>query len=315
MNAIAVEEHFLIPEHHLAGGPPELLELGEARLEAMEAAQIATQVLLLNSPGIEGLQGTLAISLAQRVNDTLAQLSEAYPGRYLGFAVLPLSDPEAALRELERAAQLGLKGVLVNGHVQGRYLDAPELEPILARIEELGLPLYLHPALPPPAVLETTYGGFPQALQLLFAGAGWGWHVETAAHLLRLILAGTLDRHPHLRILVGHLGEGLPFMLPRLDRLLSPERTGLERPVSAYLREQVFYAISGFNFLPAFLNLLLEVGVERILFATDYPYGSMQEGRAFLDQLPLAPQERDKIAWHNAARLFQLSANPSSQSA
>ncbi|MBW2031787.1 MAG: amidohydrolase family protein, partial [Deltaproteobacteria bacterium] len=135
---------------------------------------------------------------------------------------------------------------------------------------------------------------------------GWGWHIETAIHTLRLILSGTFDRYPRLQILIGHLGEALPFMLPRMDRTLNMEVTKLQRPISAYLRENVSYTVSGFNFLPSFLNLMFEIGVNRIMFSIDYPYGSMTEGVAFLEKLPVSPADREKIAHENAEALMRL---------
>jgi len=140
----------------------------------------------------------------------------------------------------------------------------------------------------------------------MLAGPGWGWHIETAAHVLRLILGGVFDRYPKLQVVIGHLGETLPFMMQRFDRILAPQMTKLERPVSAYLCENVFYTFSGFNYTPVFLNLLLQVGVERIVFSVDYPYASMAEGRAFLDGLPVSDADRDRIAHGNAERLLKL---------
>ena len=139
----------------------------------------------------------------------------------------------------------------------------------------------------------------------MFALAGWGWHIETAVHMVRIILGGVFDEFPKLQIVIGHLGETLPFMLRRLD-VMPPSMTGLKRPVSAYLRENVHYTISGFNFTAPFLALLLEVGIDRIMFSADYPYASMVEARAFLENLPLSPADREKIAHGNAERLFRL---------
>jgi predicted TIM-barrel fold metal-dependent hydrolase len=138
------------------------------------------------------------------------------------------------------------------------------------------------------------------------AGSAWGWHIETAVHLIRMILGGVFDRHPKLQIVIGHLGEGIPFMLPRLNRNLPTEMTKLARPIGEYLRENVHYTFGGFNFPATFQNLLLEVGAGRIIFSVDYPYGSMAEGRAFLEGLPLDPADRERIAHGNAERLFGL---------
>ena len=138
------------------------------------------------------------------------------------------------------------------------------------------------------------------------AGAGWGWHIETAIHILRLILSGAIDRFPRLQLIIGHLGEALPFMLPRIDRQFSTEITKLHRPIGTYLRENLHYTVSGFNFLPPFLDLLFEVGVDRIIFSADYPFGSMSEAHTFLDQLPVSPADRERIAHGNAEVLMGI---------
>jgi predicted TIM-barrel fold metal-dependent hydrolase len=140
----------------------------------------------------------------------------------------------------------------------------------------------------------------------MFSGPGWGWHIETAVHVVRMVLGGVFDRFPKLQIVVGHLGEGLPFMLPRLDRNMAPELTGLKRRLADYLRQNVHYTFAGFNFPATFLDLLLEVGVERIMFSVDYPYGSMAKAREFLENLPVSAADRARIAHGNAEKLFKL---------
>jgi hypothetical protein len=142
-------------------------------------------------------------------------------------------------------------------------------------------------------------------VSFLFAVAGWGWHIETAVHVLRMILGGAFDRYPELQLIIGHMGEGLPFMQSRVD-IMTTRVTGLKRPISAYLRENVHYTFSGFNFTPTFLDLLLQVGIDRIMFSADYPYGSMAQARAFLDQLPVCAADKERIAHGNAERLLGL---------
>jgi uncharacterized protein len=198
-------------------------------------------------------------------------------------------------------------GVLINGHTGGRYLDGSFFWPILERAEALGVPIYLHPTPPPQTVVEASYAGhFAPGVVEGLATAAWGWHVETATHVLRLVLSGAFDRYPRLQIVIGHMGEGLPFFMPRLDLALPVEVTKLDRPVGAYLRENVHYTFGGFNWTQAFLDLLLQVGAERILFSADHPYGSMEEARAFLNGLPVSPADREKIAHGNAERLLGL---------
>jgi len=169
----------------------------------------------------------------------------------------------------------------------------------------LNVPIYLHPTRPPQAVIDASYGGFSPQVSYVFSASGWGWHIETAVHVIRLVLGGVFDRFPQLQIVIGHLGEGLPFMLPRLDNM-SPAVTKLERPVSAYLRQNVHYTFAGFNFPAAFLDLLLEVGVDRIMFSVDHPYHPMAHSRAFLEQIPVSAADRARIAHGNAEKLFGL---------
>ena len=154
-------------------------------------------------------------------------------------------------------------------------------------------------------MLNTYYGGFAPDVTFMFAIGGWGWHIETAVHVLRMILGGVFDRYPNLQLIIGHMGEALPFMQSRVD-IMTPAITGLKRPISAYLRENVHYTFSGFNFTPTFLDLLLHVGVDRIMFSADYPYGSMTQARAFLDQLPVSAADKERIAHGNAERLLRM---------
>ena len=154
-------------------------------------------------------------------------------------------------------------------------------------------------------MIDASYGGFSPVVTYMLAGAGWGWHIETAIHVIRMVLGGVFDQFPNLQLMIGHLGETLPFMLPRLD-VMTTAMTKLRRPISAYLRENIHYSFSGFNFTPAFLDLLLQVGVDRIMFSADYPWASMTEARAFLDQLPVSTADRERIAHGNAERLLGL---------
>jgi hypothetical protein len=202
-------------------------------------------------------------------------------------------------------AEGGFKGLVINGHHRGRYLDDRFFWPVLARAEALKLPVYLHPTPSPKAVIDAWYGGLSPIVGEMMAGPGWGWHIETALHALRIILGGVFDAHPELQVVVGHMGETLPAVLQRVD-VMAPAMTKLEKPISAYLRQNVHYTFSGFNFLPAFLELILQVGVDRIMFSTDHPYQSMAEGRAFLDRLPVSDADRERIAHGNAERLFGI---------
>jgi predicted TIM-barrel fold metal-dependent hydrolase len=265
------------------------------------------QVLSLNSPGVEQADVAEQIAIARESNDFLAEAVKKYPQRFAAFASLPVAAPDQAAEELDRRVrQQGFKGTLINGHTRGRYLDDKFFSPILERAEALNVPIYLHPTVPPPAVVEASFGGFSPPVTAMFASAGWGWHIETGVHLLRMILGGVFDRHPKLQVVIGHLGEGIPFMLPRLQKNFPTEMTKLARPIGDYLRENVHYTFGGFNFPATFLDLLLEVGADRIMFSVDYPYGSMTEARAFLEQLPVTAADKERIAHGNAEQLYGL---------
>jgi uncharacterized protein len=284
----------------------QLCDLDQRRIAEMDAAGIDVQVLSLTAPGVEQLDAADATALARDANDRLAEAVRRHPTRFAGFAALPTPDPDAAADELRRTVQThGFKGAMINGHTRGRYLDDAFFWPILECAAVLRVPLYLHPTPPPPAVIAASYKGnyAPEVISVL-STAAWGWHIETGTHVLRLILSGAFDRFPTLQVVVGHLGEVLPFMLQRLDVTLPIQLTKRERPIGAYLRENVHYTISGFNFLAPFLDLVLQVGVERILFSTDHPYASMARARAFLDQIPVSPADKERIAHGNAERLL-----------
>lgn len=317
MRTITLEEHFASPKYmdgpgrHTKDTMPQLSErlcdLGAQRIAAMDAAGIDMQVLSITSPGVEQLAASEAVQYARETNDMLADAIRRYPDRFAGFAALPTADPERAAAELERMNGVpGFKGAVINGHIQGRYLDDKFFWPILERAEALQMPIYLHPTQPPQAVIEASYSGFSPEVTASLTRAGWGWHIETSIHIIRMILGGVFDRYPRLQIVIGHQGEGLPFMLPRLNTRLPIEITKLERPIEAYLRGNLHYTFSGFNFTATFLDLLLEVGVDRIMFSADYPYASMEEARAFLDKIPVSPSDRERIAHGNAEHLLRL---------
>jgi uncharacterized protein len=286
----------------------QLCDLGDGRIAAMDAAGIDVQVLSLTSPGVEQLDAPEAVAFARETNDLLVEAVRRHPSRFAGFAALPTANPEAAADELERTIrEHSFKGALINGHTRGRYLDDEFFWPILECAEALGVPIYLHPTPPPRPVVEASYAGnYAPEVAALLSTAAWGWHMETATHVLRLILGGAFDRYQDLQFVVGHMGEALPFMLPRLEIALPGEVTKLERPVDSYLRENLHYTFGGFNWVQAFLDLVLQVGVDRIMFSTDHPYASMSEARAFLDGLPVSPADKERIAHGNAEHLLRL---------
>lgn len=318
MRTITLEEHYSTPAYQEGQSKrvgaarsslltQKLLDLGEGRIAEMDEAGIDVQVLSLGSPGTEQLVGDEAESVAREANDYLAEAIKRYPTRYAGFAALPTVNPEKAANELEQRVREGFVGAVLNGHVGGRYLDDPFFWPILERAEALKVPIYIHPTPPPKPVIDTSYRGyFSQEVTAVLSTSGWGWHIETALNVLRLALGGGFDKYPKLQVIIGHLGEALPFMLQRINRNLPRELTKLHRTMADYLRENVHYTFSGFNFTPAFLDLFLEVGADRILFSVDYPYGSMSAARAFLEQLPVSSADKEKIAHLNAAKLLRV---------
>ena len=324
MRTITLEEHFTTPKFlegpgrkrkeqaEKAGGRlakvfAQLADVGPGRLAEMDAAGIDMQVLSLTSPGAEQSDAAEAIALATEANDFLAAVVKGHPQRYAGLAVLPTAAPDKAAAELElRVRRQKFVGAVIHGHNRGRYLDNKFFWPILESAEKLNAPIYLHPTPPPQGVIDISYGGFAPAVTDMFAASGWGWHIETAVHIVRLVLGGVFDQFPKLQFVIGHLGEALPFMVQRFDERFSQSVTKLKHPVSHYLRHNVHYTIAGFNFPATFLDLLLEIGVDRIMFSADYPYNTMEAARAFLDQIPVSAGDRERIAHGNAAKLFKL---------
>ena len=329
MRIIALEEHVSLPE--MAARIPEQLsqqrgwpqrdgddspmkavqdrleEVGDERLRLMDESGITMQVLSATGAGADVLPPVAAIEFAKDYNDRLAEKIAAHPDRFAGFAHLPMTAPEAAADELERAVQEHrFPGALINGMTEGKFLDNAQFAPILARAEKLGVPLYLHPNVPPAAVREVYYDGLKPALSTQLGMAGWGWHSETAIHVLRLILSGTLERYPALQLIIGHMGEMLPVMMGRCDMVFKKEITGLSRTISESLQAQVYITTSGIFTQPPLHAAIETFGIDRILFSVDYPYAENRQGRSFLDAMSLSPMDMEKIAHGNADRLLRL---------
>ncbi len=284
-----------------------LQDIGDKRIAEMDSAGIDMQVLSLSTPGVEQSDVGEQITISREVNDWLADGVSKRPSRFAAFATLPVAAPEKAAEELDRrVTQQGFKGTMINGHTRGRYLDDRFFSPILERAEALDVPIYIHPTVPPKGVVEAYYAGFSPEVSSMFSIGGWGWHIETSVHVIRMILGGVFDRYPKLQIVIGHMGEGIPFFLPRINASMSEKLTKLGRPIEAYLRENVYYTFAGFNYPATFLNLLLEVGVSRIMFSADDPYQSMATARAFLRHIPVSEADRGRIAHGNAEKLLRL---------
>lgn len=319
MKVIAVEEHFATPEamDAWAGlpaqdhddstdiymGPPgaSLLDLADGRVQWMDRMGVDVQVLSMTTPGVVPLKAGPAVKLARQTNDLIAQTVRAHPGRFQGFATLATPDPQAAARELRRAVcELGLQGAMIFGRTGERNLDHPDNEPIFAAANELRAPLFVHPQLSQRRVRDALYSDLPAGFDFAIAAAGLGWHYETGVQLLRMVLAGVFDRYPNLQVILGHWGDLIVFYLDEIEvlpRLARAER----RPISDYFREHVYVAPSGTLSL-RYLKWAIEVlGVERILFALDYPFAprSPGEAREFLEQASPSGAEREQIACRN----------------
>ena len=229
--------------------------------------------------GFDALDAATATALACDVNDELADAVRAYPTRFAGFAALGLKDPAAAAAELERCVtHLGFKGALVDGTTGGLFLDAPRFLPVFEAAAHLGVPIYLHPAPPPEPVREAYFSGLPGELGFLLSIAGWGWHAETGLHTLRLIVSGLFDRLPGLQLIIGHMGEGLPYALARSSGVLSHAAPHLGQPVAAYFQSNIHLTTSGYFTAPPLRCALEVVGIDRLQFSIDYPYSPNTRG-------------------------------------
>jgi uncharacterized protein len=312
---IALEEHLLPPDlvdqvwpNRAAADAllTKLTDVGEERLQVMDDAGIDIQVLSVAAPGSQEVPVEHAAALSSAINDRCAEVVAAHPDRFNALASLPTQDPAAALIEAKRAInELGLCGVIINGHTQGRFLDGPEFDEMLGAIEELDVPIYLHPTYPPQQVADVYFSGLPEETGSALATAAWGWHVETGLHVLRLAATGVFERHPALQIVVGHMGENLPFSLMRADSVLSKRAPG-SPSVAQVVREHVHLTISGYATTPPLLCALQVFGADRIMFSADYPFGDAAEHAKFLAEAPISPADREKIAHRNAQLLFRL---------
>jgi uncharacterized protein len=321
MRTIALEEHFWTAE--LAASPgtgplarpdgarldAQLRDLSAERIASMDAAGIDVQVLSHVQPAAQGMPGAAGVDAARRANDALAEAIGRYPDRLAGFAALPTSDGDQAASELERSVKsLGFVGGMVHSTLgtNGAFLDDARFQPLLAAFEDLDVPLYLHPASPPAAVADVLFGGLKPAVAARLATNAWGWHAEAGLHALRMVASGTFERHPGLRLIIGHCGEMLPFMLARIDEVLPPQVTGLPQSPGTYVHRNVWVTTSGMFSLPPVLCSIQVMGVDRVLFSVDYPFAANAAGRELLDTLPVSPADKAKIAGGNAERLLRL---------
>jgi predicted TIM-barrel fold metal-dependent hydrolase len=313
---IALEEHYLDPEvarHFKEGGPESrpgplrerLEDVAALRIREMDEAGIDIQVLSHSAPATQRLDAETAVPVTMQANDRLREKVQASNGRFEAFAALPTANPGAAADELERAVtKLGFKGAMIHGLTNGKWFDDRQFWPIFERARALDVPIYIHPAVPHPAVVEAYYRDYLKDFPGLLTAA-WGFTVETATQGIRLVLSGVFDRYPGLKIIMGHLGESLPFSLWRIDMAL--QRQGNRAtPFRETFREHFWITTSGNFSTPALLCCVLEMGVDRILFSVDYPFVPNPPGMRWMDQVPLGPDDRAKILSGNAKRLLKM---------
>jgi 2,3-dihydroxybenzoate decarboxylase len=312
---IALEEHFLSPGFEdywrptVGGVDPKvasnllarLTDFGEMRLQAMDQAGIARSVLAIAGPGVQSERDTAtARRHARESNDFLAQEVQRRPDRYSGFAHLAMQDPLGAAEELERCVrELKFAGAMINGHTHGQYLDHPSLYPFWERAEALGMPIYIHPTDPvtPAPVLEGHNG---------LRRATWEWGFETGSHALRLVFGGLFDRFPRAKVMLGHLGETLPFLLWRFDSRAKLYGVKLGKQPSDYIKQNILVTTSGMCSAEPLNCTIAALGHERVMFGADYPFESAQEAGEFLDHTPLTEAVREDIAYSNAVRHLGL---------
>src|SRR5687767_12056662 len=313
---VALEEHYWDTEvqtHFKERGPemrnPDMLkrlnDLGELRLKEMDEAGIDFQVLSHGAPALQRIEADTAVALGRRANDRLHQAILKHPARFAGFAVLPTADPKAAADELERTVtKLGFKGAMIHGLSHGLFLDDKRFWPIFERAQALDVPLYMHPAVPHKAVIDVYYKDYIEQFPSLMTAA-WGFGVETATQGIRLVLSGVFEKYPRLKIILGHLGESLPFSLWRIDMALG-RQGNRKTPFRDTFREHFWITTSGNFSTPALLCCVMAMGADRILFSVDYPFVPNPPGVKWMQDVPLGPDDRAKILHGNAQRLLKL---------
>ena len=318
MKKIVLEEHFATPA--LAGYSADVVayidpewfkyyksrlsEFDDLRLAEMDTNGIDISVLSATTPGVQGEKDrNIAVAKAREANDFLATVMQRHPTRFAGLAHLALQDPIEAGHELERCIkQLGFCGAMINGHTNGEYLDEEKFWPFWAKAEELGMPVYLHPANAPDSArcLEG---------HIALLGPAWAWGSETATHALRMVFGGLFDRFPKLTVILGHMGETLPFVLWRLDsryQMMKHGNKSIKKMPSQYIRDNIMITTSGSCDVPALLCSMLALGADRIMFSVDYPYESTETAVQFIENAPISQLDRAKICHLNAAKLLKL---------
>jgi predicted TIM-barrel fold metal-dependent hydrolase len=282
-----------------------LLDTGAGRIKDMDEAGIDIQVLSLVSPGVQMLDTATAVSTMKRTNDYLVEVIKKRPDRFVGLTTLAPQDPGESAKELVRAInKLEFRGACINSQTKGEYLDNQKFWPIFEAAESLDVPIYIHARLPSNQMVKA-YMGYP-GLALAF----WGYGAETSLHAVRLICSGVFEKYPKLQIILGHMGEALPFWLWRLDRRWKAgaggSDKGFSRIPSEYFRDNFHITTSGNFWFPPLQESMLSIGAERILFAVDYPFESNLEGARFMESVPISYGDKEKISYRNAEKLLKL---------
>ncbi len=318
MKIIAVEEHMFPRDVATAAeldlGPragrraDALDDVGDGRLRLMDEAGVDVQVLSAALGNvIQSLEPERSVRFSRMLNDRLTEAVAAHPTRFRAFASLPMSAPRQAADELRRAVEEhGHLGAMIHGQTNGTFLDDPSVRPVLGAAEQLGVPIYLHPAPPPPAVRDAYFSGLDPDIALGLATAGWGWHAECGMHVLRMVVGGVFERFPNLQVIVGHMGENLPFSLTRSQEMMSAPLEDTSIGITDTVLGHVHITTCGYHTEPPLACALKVFGVDRIMFSIDHPFGDSSRATDFLCATPLSSSDREKISHGNAERLLRL---------
>ncbi len=317
---VTLEEHFVSEAAHtwdldkdsnITNFPPsittKLSDLSHERLQNMDANSISLQVIS-HIP----TQGSAPIEICRSANDELKSAMEWGKGRFAGFAMIPMSDPAAAANELERCVEkLGFVGTLVNNHEKGRFYDDPFFWPVFSKCQSLGVPIYLHPTAPGPGMAKGS-GNYPDIVAHGLDTYCWDWHSETGVHILRLFASGLFDEYPKLKVIIGHMGEMLPFMLDRIMRFAKKQWPERKQDLQTVWDQNVYITTAGMFSVPPMACLLRVSKIDHILYSVDYPFSSNEEGMDFMDELGksglCSKEELDKISFGNAEELLGVKA-------